>query len=172
MVDITTGGIRDRLLRDAAAAMLHAALDQLHWFDAGNAARMTWAETPVDGSVTVPLGTIALEWDQSLLNDEFELGSNLAEYRHVVYVDVYGHDEDSARQVIGDVRDILLGKMPAIGAEFPILDVYDTTQSPVPPDPAFQVLIESVEDDRPFRETSKPWQRFWLTCKFELVEER
>lgn len=171
MVDISTGGIRDRLIRDAAAVLLHDSLALLGWFQSDNRWKLNWVDKPVGLDQEVPMGTMALSAENVGIDDEIELGSSLAEDRHIFYVDLYGHDEESAKQAIGDVRDILRGKYPSIGCEFPILDVYDTTQSPTPPDPAFQMLIENVGDDR-VRDTTKPWQQFWFMCKFDLVEDR
>lgn len=172
MVDITTGGIRDRLIRDAAAKYLQDALGLLHWFESANPAKVTFVDHAVAPGTEVPLGTMSLSMDNTPVDDEMELGSNFGEYRYVLYVDLYGHDEDSGRQISGDVRDILLGKHPSIGCDFPILPVYDTTTSPTPIDPAFEVLIEKVEADRAIRDINRPWQEFWFVVKFELVEDR
>lgn len=172
MVDITTGGIRDRLIRDAAAKLLVDALTQLHWFDPANAAPLTFVDHAVAPGSQVELGTMALTMDDVPLDDEIELGSNFTEYRYAMFVDLYGWDQDSARQAIGDVRDILLGKMPGIGAAFPILDVYDTTGGAPGPDPAFQLNIQAVHANPGLRDVTKPWQEFWFECSFELVEER
>lgn len=173
MVDISTGGIRDRLIRDAAATLIKNALAALHWLDSDNPKKLTWLDKPLGVDVEVPLGTITLSAENVIVGDagDYELGSDLSEDRHVFYVDLYGYDEESARQVVGDVRDILRGKHPSIGCEFAILDVFDTTQDPVPGTPAFQMIIEKVEDDR-VRDTAKVFQQFWFLVKFDLVEER
>lgn len=171
MVDITTGGLRDRVVRDAAASLITTGLAALGWYDTANVAKLHWVDAPLPPDEEVPPGTIFLSVENIPIVEDLELGGDLSEYRYIMYVDLYGWDEDSARQAIGDVRDILRGKFPSIGCIFPVLDVYDTTQDPVPSDPAFQLAIENVADDR-VRNTTKAYQQYWFVVKFELVDER
>lgn len=172
MVDITAGGKRDRLIRDAVATVVRDGLTALGWFDSGRRHRpVVWRDEAVTTvTVEVPLNTISVV-SEDLRGFEAELGSTLSEDRWSFWVDFYAESEDLGKEMIGDVRDILRGKHPTAGREAPTVAVYDVYQDPVPDDPAFVLEIENVEIDRG-RDTTKPFEQFWFACSFDVVDTR
>lgn len=172
MVDISTGGVRDRLIRDAVATVIKAGLEELGWFDTGRQNRVVrWRDEPVTGvDEEVPLNTITCS-SEDMRPTEIEVGTLLTEDRWEFWVDFYGESEAVAKQVVGDVRDLLRGKHPSIGRTAPVIPVYDVTQEPVPAEPVFYLEVEDVETDRA-RNTSKPFEQFWFSVDFTVVDTR
>ena len=174
MTDISTGGIRDRLIRDAVATTVRQALTDLGWFGPGRAhLPLLWRDNPVtEIDVEVPLNTLAVFVDD-MNADEIELGSMYSEERHDCWADFYTENADLGKHVIGDVRDILRGKHPSIGRTAPVIPVYDVTQDPVPAEPAFILEVDRVEAERVGgRDTSRPFEQFWFVCSFQVVDTR
>lgn len=171
MTDISTGGLRDRLIRDAVATVVKDGLTTIGWFDEDRRhAPIVWRDDPVtDVDEVVPLNTLSVV-SEDMSDAEIELGTTLTEDRWEFWVDFYAESVDVGKQLIGDVRDILRGKDIA-GRTAPIIAVFDVTQDPVPTEPAFYVEIENVETDRS-RTATRPFEQFWFTCTFHVVDTR
>jgi hypothetical protein len=170
-VDFTTGGKRDRLIRDAVAGVVKDGIDSLGWLSGTRKhLPINWRDEAITETDTVvPLNTITLVSD-SERDEERELGTNATEDRWSFWVDFYAENEDIGREMIGDVRDILRGKYPSIGRTAPVVLVYDPLSDP--PELLFGLEIENVEPDRPPRQTQRPFEQFWFTCSFDVVDER
>ena len=171
-IDITAGGKRDRLIRDAVATTIRDALTDLGWFGTGRRHQpIVWRDEAVtEVTAEVPLNTITVA-SEDMSDVEAELGSLLSEDRWPFWVDFYAESEDVGKEVIGDVRDIMRGKHPTVGRDAPVVRVYNVFEDPVPLDPVFVLEVENVEIDRG-RETTRPFEQFWFACSFDVVDTR
>lgn len=162
------GGLRARLIRDSVYRCLYDSLEALEWFKPGRAHRpISFTGTIVDESVEIPLNTLALA-DGDLYEVGLELGSNLAEMRWTFYLDFYAENDVVGKDLINDARDILAGRMHAIGRSHASVMVFDY-RVPEPHPELFRVGIEDVEVDRA-NEFPKPWLRHWYSCRFVVVD--
>lgn len=163
------GGLRDRMIELALRQVITDGLTALGWFEEGRYHEpISFVSKMVDANQEVPVNTLALSgdpFDSQLL----ELGSTLAEERRQFYVDFFAESEPLGKHLIGDVRDLLRGRMPHVGRDRPILEVHDRTQ-PDGTEPAFVCEIEQVRSE-PVRESSAAHRRSWYLCRCEVVDE-
>lgn len=162
------GGLRDRMVFESCASMIHAELDTLGWFDADRAhAPINWRTSIVPENEELPINTLAISSEDSRHYD-MEIGSGLSEDRMIVIVDFYAESDALGRHLAGDVRDILRGKMPP-GRTDPSFTVYDYRDTP--PTALFVAEVEGVMLDRSHG-FDAPFRRHWFSVLAELVEER
>lgn len=161
------GGLRARLVHESIYRGIQDALDGLGWFDAGrNHADVQFLPAGVDDEETVPKNTAALtafDVDET----EEEMGSLLTENRWTYYVDFYAENEAIGTHFIGDIKDIVGGRMPSIGRDRPHFPVYDYTQAT--PTLLFYVEVEGVIVDRP-SVYERPWHRTLRVCRFDIID--
>lgn len=170
--DISTGGLRDRLIRDALYLLVKNSLTQIGWFQQPAAHRpITMVAEPGLPGVEVPVNTLAVS-REDIPYDLIELGSQLSEERHVFYIDFYAQSDALGEHVAGDIRDVLRGRMPVIGRDRPTLDVFDRTQTPVPATPAFVLELDDVAVDRAPRETARAWEAHWFMVRCVVIDVR
>jgi len=161
------GGLRDRLILDNVYYLLYDNLDALGWFDSGR------AHSPVtvrvdqidDGEEAVP-NVVAITIED-IDPDDLEMGSNFREYVWQGWIDVYAEDTPIGKHLTGDVRAILEGKLPSIGRVGETVSILD--YSLATPVEVFSVEIENVVQGRQ-RIYTKPFQRYWWTVGFEIVD--
>lgn len=161
------GGLRARLIKDSFFYMLQSHLEELGWFDSGRQHMpVALIAEPRNWDEPIEFNTLVLSAED--VNDtEEEMGSNLTEDRWTYYVDFFAEDDAVGADLAGDVRDILRGKMPTIGASRAMLRVYDYRQA-TPPVIA-HVEIENVLLDRA-RNFPRPWQQHWYSVRCDLVD--
>lgn len=165
-----TGGLRDRMIEEALVNHVRAGLTALGWFAPGRAHQtITLRQAKVEADEQIPVNTL------NILAEDFddfaiEMGSNMSEDRHMFYIDFYAENDALGKHVIGDVRDLLRGKMPGV-SEHSVVRVFDYQLDPVPADPEFVVDVENVLIDHA-RETTRPFEQHWWMCRVELVDER
>lgn len=161
------GGLRARLVHDSVYRMLYDALADLGWFDASSThSTIAFNSEPLPPDIEVPFNTMALA-DEDESTEEIELGSQLQDLRWQMYVDFFGENDAISLHVIRDVKDILQGRMPSIGRERPVVEVYDYTLAT--PVVIFTVEIEGVFTDKA-RDFPQPWLRAWRSCGFTVVD--
>lgn len=179
------GGLRDRMIIESARVMFEDGLTDLGWFDTGRAHLdfPPMRSGPIDRQVEVQPNQLVLSFEDVDPTDELEIGSGAWEITHTGYMDFYAEPaptddnqqynggEALGKHVIGDVRGLLVGEMPAVGRDRNFLDVYD--YSLATPELLFTVEIpyERVRTMR-VHHASNPWERYWYTCSFELLEVR
>lgn len=160
------GGILYRLVSDSLIAMVQDSLSQLGWFDENRGhLPVTVYTEPADELDSVTPNAVAFSMED-IVNDDSELGSNLAEHRAMYFIDIYGESKALALHLAGDVKDILEGRFTSIGrteSNFEVLDLAAATPSSL-----FYCDIEEVEVDRN-RFGDKPFEKYWWTVGFELV---
>lgn len=162
-----TGGLRQRFIRDSLYNMLHDSLDALGWFDAGrNNAAINMIARAVPEDEEIPINTLALS-PGDLDAEDWEMGSNLAEHTWIFYVDFYGENDSVATHMIGDVRDILAGRMPDAGRVRPHVPVYDYRDAT--PSVQFYCEIDEIIIDRAV-DFPRPWQKHWWVCRFMITD--
>lgn len=179
MADPRRGGLRDRVIEESFHRMLKAALTQLGWLThRPDRLDVTYQPEPLDPAVeTIVPNLINAVIEGIDPEEEQELGSTLSDDTHLLYVDVYAESEAVGKQLAGDIRCILEGKMPSIGRDWPVLTVYDYTDvdytmaTPNPPVELFAVVIERVRQDKAHR-AGEAWQRYLYSVTAELHDER
>lgn len=163
------GGLRDRMVFESFAMMLKDSLDQLGWFDDDRAhSPIHWRTSIVPESEEVPINTLAMSSEDSTHID-MEIGSGLSEDRMFVLTDFYAENDALGRHLMGDVRDVLRGKMPDVDRTDPVFTVYDLRDDP--PTPLFVAEIEGVRLDRAHG-FDTPFRRHWFSVLCQLIEER
>lgn len=164
------GGLIDRLVEDAAHAMYADALTTLGWF-ASHPSRqpVLFTTEPLPPGQEIKPNLLALTSDD-MPPDEVELGSDLAEYAHTFYLDIYAEDDSVGKHLAGDCRSIAEGKMPSAGRTTRALPVWAPGADPDVDEPAFVALIEDIVMERVYRETPRSWERHWWTVRFDVVE--
>jgi len=161
------GGLRARLIWDSLYEMLHDALDDLGWFDAGRQhSSINMISQPVSETIEIPLNTLTVV-GEDITSEEIELGSLLSEHPWTFWVDFYAEDDVIGLHLIRDVKDILEGRMASISRGSPTLSVLDYTANT--PSQIFVCDIENVEINRG-RHTSAGVERAWYGCAFDVVD--
>lgn len=161
------GGLRARLIHDAAFDLVRNGVEELGWTDANRRHRpVTFRARAVEWDEEVPFNTISVSQTDHSSSDA-EMGSNLTEERWTFYVDLYAEDDSVGTHLIHDIRDVLRGKMPSIGRDRPIMDILDRTQAT--PVSLFICDIENVIVDRA-NDFPKSWQKHWYVIRFEVVD--
>jgi hypothetical protein len=167
--DVIAGGLRDRLIEMAVRRVITEGLQALGWFSEGRAhAPIHVVAEPVDTDREVPANTLAITPDP-FSSELIEMGSELSEDRRFYYVDFFAENTGVGRHLIGDVRDLLRGKMPGAGRSRSNLPVWDP-RTPDATTPAFVADIEGVIVEEA-REGTRAHQRHWFMCRFEVVDE-
>lgn len=173
------GGLRDRMIIESYYRMLQSSLTALGWFDANRQhLRINMVPGPVPRNEQIPYNTLVVTWEDIDATD-IEMGSNAAELTHTAYVDFYAEPpppdgnggEALGKHLIGDVRSITVGEMPAIGRSWPTLDVLDYSLAT----PTYLFTVEfDTEHIRSakVRHYDQPWERWWYSCVIEAIEER
>lgn len=161
------GGIRARMIYDSLYSMIQDSLESLDWFDSVSSHKdVSFPYESVENDTEIPLNTLAIS-DSGADDEEFELGSNMGEVTWTMYLDFYAEDKQTGIHLINDVKDILLGRMPAIGRSHPVLEVYD--YSLATPVEIFYCDIENVIVDKA-NNFPEPYRQHWYTCRFTLVD--
>jgi hypothetical protein len=107
------GGLRARFIHDSVEAALLDMLTQLHWLDAGRRhTPITIVPKPQKWDDPIEFNSITVDM-QDMADEEAEMGSNLTNDTHTVYVDFYAENEAIGTQVIGDLAAALRWKMPS-----------------------------------------------------------
>jgi hypothetical protein len=167
MTTSIVGGIRSRLIFDSLYNTINNGLTALGWFESGRRyAPVTFLAEEQETSTEIPLNTLALS-DENVSSMDIELGSVLADMTRYYYVDFFAESDVLGKQLIGDVRDLLEGRMPDLGPPGPVINVYDYRQATPPIVFACQVL--NVRVDRAHSWT-QPWLRHWYSCQLTLID--
>lgn len=161
------GGLRTRFIHDSVEAALMDILTQLHWLDAGRrhrpitvvAAPQKWDEPIEFNSITVDM--------EGMGDEEAEMGSNLTNDTHTVYLDFYGENEAIARHLTGDLAAALRGKLPSIGRASMTLPIFDFRTNPATV--LTVAAVENVVTDRAHN-FPNPWQQHWHSVRFDLID--
>jgi hypothetical protein len=121
---------------------------------------------PLDDTEEIVPNIVVIS-DENVDSMEAELGSNYSEYRWQYYVDVYAESQVCGRELAGDLRAILEGKLPSIGRNMSNLAVYDLSQAT--PSVIFNCDIEKITVDRG-RFYDRSYEKFWWMISFELTD--
>lgn len=161
------GGYRYRMIRDSLYNCLKDSLADLGWFDDGRPhGPIHFPGRQYHNDEEIPVNTLVLA-DEDMYEIPVELGSNMVETAWQFYVDFYAESDSLGRIMAHDVRDILAGRMPAIGRTYPHVQVYD--YGVATPNPVFFVDIDGIVVDRG-RSMPKPWLKHWYTVGFEVID--
>lgn len=173
------GGLRDRMLIESFYQMLRSNLTTLGWFNPGRQHEpINMTPIPMPRGQEIPPNTLTVTWED-IDSTEAEMGSNAAELTHTAYVDFYAEPappdgnggEALGKQMIGDVRAIILGEMPSIGRDANVLQVLNYSLAT----PTYMFTVEfDIERTRSSKvhHYDQPWERWWYSCIVEVIEER
>jgi hypothetical protein len=166
---VYAGGTRDRLIHDSLFYEVQAGLAALGWFAQNptgfvNPINMIPEQTEWDEEI--PLNSITVA-PGGIMDEEWEMGTFGMKNTHIFFIDVYGENESLSSQLVGDIRDIVRGKLPNIGYSQPTLNVYDYTQAT----PSF-IFFCDVENVTSVRVTtfSHRWQRYLYELRLEVID--
>ena len=161
------GGMRFRLIRDNFENMLRVSLADLGWFDSGRShAPVSLVSKPVDFNVEIKPNLIGIS-PEDMSGTELELGSNLEELRWDYYIDVFAESDAVGLHIVGDIQDILKGKMPSIGRSRPNFSVLDLAAAS--PSHLFYCHLEGVEFGRQ-RNFGKAHMQYWWTLYVAVID--
>lgn len=161
------GGLRQRLIKDSVYNHVRDCLDTIGWFDAGRQHKpIAMRAKPAEFDEEIALNTLVIA-PEDLSEDDWEMGSRMAEHTWTFYVDFYAENDAIGQHLVGDVKDILAGRFPTAGATRSRIPVYDYTQATPPI--VFYVDIEEPLIDRA-HDFPKDYQKFWYACRFFVVD--
>lgn len=161
------GGLRHRFIRDSLFSMIRTSLEDLGWFDTGRFhGPIDFRTIPVPEDEEVPFNTCVVSCDDLIESDE-EMGSRLAEHVWTGWVDFYAESDAVGLHFIGDIKDLLAGRMSNIGRTGPFFDVYNYEEAT--PSQIFRCQIEDIVVDRAHG-FPKPYQRHWYACRFSIFD--
>lgn len=161
------GGLRSRMVFDSCYKVINDSLTALGWFGPSRRhAPINFTAGEQNTLVEVPLNTLALS-DENVSSTPWELGSELAEHTRWYYVDFFAEDDAVGKHLIGDVRDILEGRLPSIGRRGATMPVYDMRQATPPV--LFSCEVANCRIDRA-HDYSHEWLRHWYSVQFVLLD--
>lgn len=161
------GGLRHRLIKESLYAMMNSSLTQLGWFQPGRVnSPVTLRTIQYDPSQEIPLNTAVLS-TEDMSPIEGELGSNFAQQSWTAYVDFYAESDAVGQHFVGDIYDILSGRMSSIGRGFTNFPVYDYRQAT--PSVAFYCDLDEPMIDRA-HDFPAPWQKHWYAVRFFIID--
>lgn len=164
---VLAGGLRTRMIFDNLYTVINGGLSDLGWYGSGRRHQpITTVVEAQDITHVVAVNTLALS-DENVATELWELGSTLSQDTRYYYVDFFGESDAVAKHLIGDVRDILLGKLSSIGRTSPTLQVYDLRQATPPL--LFECDVVNVRVDRS-HDYEHPWLRHWYSIQFALFD--
>lgn len=164
------GGLRSRLVYDSVWNMINDALTSIGWFDAGREHEdLTFLPEPVDPDEEVKLNTVVLTAEDAGTFD-IEVGSQFADHNRTFYVDIYAENYSLGEHLAFDLRDIIEGRWPSHGRDYPGTHIYDYTQG-TPPTIGF-LEFDFVTVDRAIQSGQfvKPWQKYWWSIAFTATD--
>lgn len=160
------GGLRDRLIHDALYRLVEEILTTLGWMNPGRQhAPINLVPVAVDEHDEIPANTLTVS-PEDVDGTDAEMGSLLEERRTGYWIDFYAEDDAVGKDLIGDLRDALKGKMA--GRTGPVLDVFDTTLAT--PALAFSCVLEGIRTDRAHGFT-EAHRRHWFELALEVVDD-
>lgn len=173
---LPVGGWRDRLIWESCHRTLHAALEALGWFgQLGTPSKpipsIEWATKRKEDDERIPENFLVLS-AEDINGEEAETGSALSNDEIEMWLDFYPVDDALGRHVMGDVRALLLGKMPDVGfagAGFAVVDLRpgsDTYEEEL-----FWVDIEGVNSVHNAGNPATPELRTWRSVTWRNVDE-
>lgn len=164
------GGLRRRMIKDNLFYMIQSAMDDLDWFNPSSGLADQSVELlpeAISNLTEITPNKVVISAEE-LMTREWEMGSNLDEYRWDIYIDVFAEDESTGLHLSGDIYDIIKGKMASIGRTGPSLDVYDLREDD-PQTLLFTCDLQGVEVGR-VREWSREFNQFWWVIGFTVVD--
>jgi hypothetical protein len=166
------GGLRARLIFDTLYRLINDTLTQLGWLNGDPLVRrhqpVQFVVEQQDLALEVAINTLALS-DENVSSGYWEVGSSLTEDTRYYYLDFFAESDPVGKHLMGDVRDILMGKYASLGRTAPVLEVYDLRNNGAPTDFLFSCDITDVRLDRShgYRE---PWLRHWYSVQYSLLD--
>lgn len=161
------GGRRLRYIHDSIEAHVLDIITQLHYLDPGRRhAPVQILPKPKKWNDPIDYNTITVDV-ADMVDIEAEMGSNLTDDQHTVYIDFYGENDSISRELAGDLTAALRGKMPSIGRTRMKLDIFDLAAPTQPP--IFYVTVENVVTDKAHN-FPEPWRAHWISVRFDATD--
>lgn len=164
---VLAGGLRARMIFDNLYGLVETGLADLGWFGSDRRHQpIHLADSQQDITTEIPINTLSV-CDENIASIPWEIGSQLTEDTRYYYLDFFGESDSVGKHIMGDVRDILLGKLASIGRTAPVLYVYDLRQA-TPPQ-LFSCDIVHVRQDRAHN-WDHPWLKHWYSIQMGLLD--
>lgn len=161
-----TGGKRLLCIQDSFYRMVKDSMDDLGWLTSnpGTRADVTILAEQINPGTEIKPNKVGIS-SEDLTESEMEMGSNLAENRWDIYIDIFAENEFVGVALAGDIFDILRGKISAIGRTESAFDVYDYVDDSV----IFQCDLDNVEVNR-VRDWDRPYNKYWWVVACQIVD--
>lgn len=168
MADTIDGGLRYRYLLDSFRGMVHGGLTELGWFDAGRRHRpVRLIGTAANWDEVIEPNLLAISAGETEDRD-LELGSALSSTTTPIFIDLYAESESLGIELSGDIRDLVRGRVPAVGRTQPIFDVIDSGHEPSTK--LGYALISDVDLTKQATHFDRAWLQNWYTVTCRLVD--
>ena len=162
------GGLRTRYISDSTRVTIIAALHQLGWFETGRRHQpLNFAPKPEEWQEEIVTNTFSITLEDQH-DQESELGGVMIDDFHAVFFDFYAENGSLGRHLAWDVHDIVMGQMPSVGRHSPMIDVFDLQQAT--PSIIHRLDVERASVMR-VDGFPRPWQRFWWSVRFDLLDD-
>lgn len=161
-----TGGKRLACIQDSFYRMVKDSMEQLGWLTSnpGTRADVTILPEQINPGTEIRPNQIGIS-SEDLTDAEMEMGSNLAENRWDIYIDIFAENEFVGVALAGDLFDILRGKIAAIGRTTTTFPVYDYADDSI----MFECTLENIEINR-IRDWDRPYNKYWWVVACQIVD--
>lgn len=160
------GGKRLACIQDSFYRMVSDSMGDLGWLTSvpGTRADVTILAEQINPGTEIRPNQVGIS-SEDLTDREMELGSNLAENRWDIFIDIFAENEFVGVALAGDVFDILRGKIASIDrteAAFPVYDYIDDSTM-------FNCYLENIEINR-IRDWDRPYNKYWWVVACQIVD--
>lgn len=160
------GGKRLACIQDSFYRMVSDSMGELGWLTSvpGTRADVTILAEQINPGTEIRPNQVGIS-SEDLTDREMELGSNLAENRWDIFIDIFAENEFVGVALAGDVFDILRGKIAAISRTGTAFPVYDYTDNSI----MFNCYLENIEINR-IRDWDRPYNKYWWVVACQIVD--
>lgn len=160
------GGKRLACIQDSFYRMVSDSMGELGWLTSvpGTRSDVTILAEQINPGTEIRPNQVGIS-SEDLTDREMELGSNLAENRWDIFIDIFAENEFVGVALAGDVFDILRGKIAAISRTGTAFPVYDYTDDSI----MFNCYLENIEINR-IRDWDRPYNKYWWVVACQIVD--
>lgn len=165
-MSILVGGKRLACIQDSFYRMVQDAMRDLGWLTSNPGTRMdvTILAEQINPGTEIKPNQIGIS-SEDLTDTEWEMGSNLAQNRWDIYIDIFAENEGVGVALAGDLFDILRGKISAVGRTDTSFEVHNYIDDSV----MFECSLENIEINR-VRDWDRPFNKYWWIVACQIVD--
>jgi len=165
-MSVLVGGVRLACISDSFHRMVRDAMTGRGWLTSNPGVRsdVTLLNEQINPGTQIVPNKVGIS-SEDLFDTEMEMGSNLAENRWDIFIDVFAENEFVGIALAGDIFDILRGKISAVGrtdTDFPVFNYIDDSVM-------FNCEIENIEINR-VRDWERSYNKYWWVIACQIVD--